>query len=96
MFVRSERLNSEAVVQFVRALCAVSLQEIGHRRPRVFALTKIVEIAHFNMDRIRLVRGALALTLTLTLTLTPTVGAGVGLRSGVGQLPAQGALSTAP
>jgi brefeldin A-inhibited guanine nucleotide-exchange protein len=55
MFVRSERLNSEAVVQFVRALCSVSLEEIAGERPRVFALTKIVEIAHFNMNRIRLV-----------------------------------------
>lgn len=55
MFVHSERLNSEAVVEFVRALCRVSLEELRSDRPRVFALTKIVEIAHFNMSRIRLV-----------------------------------------
>ena len=32
MFVISERLNSEAVVEFVRALCSVSLEEVRFRR----------------------------------------------------------------
>lgn len=51
---RSERLDSEAIVEFVRALVVVAeeeLQPAGH--PRVFSLAKIVEISHFNMARIR-------------------------------------------
>lgn len=42
---------------FVKAMCTVSLEELGARCPRVYTLAKIVEIAHFNMDRIRLVWG---------------------------------------
>eukprot|EP00850_Spirogloea_muscicola_P003472 SM000014S00260 [mRNA] locus=s14:364320:373142:+ [translate_table: standard] len=56
IFARSERLNSEAIVDFVQALCKVSLEELRSPiDPRVFSLTKIVEISHFNMKRIRLV-----------------------------------------
>eukprot|EP00850_Spirogloea_muscicola_P010395 SM000061S19222 [mRNA] locus=s61:207593:216818:+ [translate_table: standard] len=56
IFARSERLNSEAIVDFVQALCKVSLEELrSPTDPRVFSLTKIVEISHFNMKRIRLV-----------------------------------------
>lgn len=56
IFTRSQRLNSEAIVDFVKALCKVSLEELrSPTDPRVFSLTKIVEIAHFNMNRIRLV-----------------------------------------
>ncbi len=41
-------------VQFVRALTSVSYDELRDARaPRVFSLTKIVEVAHFNMTRIR-------------------------------------------
>lgn len=55
VFLRTHLLDSDAVVAFVRALCAVSLEELDSHRPRVYSLAKIVEIAHFNMDRIRLV-----------------------------------------
>ncbi|CAI5476702.1 unnamed protein product, partial [Closterium sp. Yama58-4] len=56
LFSRSERLNGQAIVEFVKALCKVSLEELrSPTEPRVFSLTKIVEIAHFNMSRIRLV-----------------------------------------
>ncbi|GAX80611.1 hypothetical protein CEUSTIGMA_g8046.t1 [Chlamydomonas eustigma] len=56
VFLRSGRLDSEAIVSFVRALCAISLDELRDARaPRVFSLAKIVEIAHYNMTRIRLV-----------------------------------------
>ena len=56
-FVDSVRLESDAVVEFVSTLCAVSREELtpGAGPPRVFSLGKIVEIAHFNMGRIRLV-----------------------------------------
>ncbi|KAG6522238.1 brefeldin A-inhibited guanine nucleotide-exchange protein 1-like isoform X1 [Zingiber officinale] len=56
IFAHSQRLNSDAIVAFVRALCKVSMTELqSPTDPRVFSLTKIVEIAHYNMNRIRLV-----------------------------------------
>ncbi|KAK8587923.1 hypothetical protein V6N13_086883 [Hibiscus sabdariffa] len=56
IFTRSQKLNSEAIIDFVKALCKVSMEELQSTSdPRVFSLTKIVEIAHYNMNRIRLV-----------------------------------------
>ncbi|PSC72251.1 brefeldin A-inhibited guanine nucleotide-exchange 2-like [Micractinium conductrix] len=56
LFVNSGRLDSEAIVHFVRTLSAIAAEELRPVAcPRVFSLTKIVEIAHFNMGRIRLV-----------------------------------------
>ncbi|KAL0425869.1 UNVERIFIED_CONTAM: Brefeldin A-inhibited guanine nucleotide-exchange protein 2 [Sesamum radiatum] len=56
IFIRSQKLNSEAIIDFVKALCKVSMDELRSTSdPRVFSLTKIVEIAHYNMNRIRLV-----------------------------------------
>lgn len=46
VFVHSQQLNSEAIVAFVRALCKVAISELqSPTDPRVFSLTKIVEIA---------------------------------------------------
>lgn len=46
IFVRSQKLNSEAIIDFVKALCKVSMEELRSASdPRVFSLTKIVEIA---------------------------------------------------
>ncbi|XP_042040384.1 brefeldin A-inhibited guanine nucleotide-exchange protein 1-like isoform X2 [Salvia splendens] len=56
IFAHSQRLNSEAIVSFVTALCKVSMLELqSPTDPRVFSLTKLVEVAHYNMNRIRLV-----------------------------------------
>ncbi|CAN7134964.1 unnamed protein product [Brassica rapa subsp. narinosa] len=56
IFAQSQNLNSEAIIDFVKALCKVSIDELrSPSNPRVFSLTKIVEIAHYNMNRIRLV-----------------------------------------
>ncbi|CAN4125810.1 unnamed protein product [Withania somnifera] len=56
IFTRSQKLNSEAIVDFVKALCKVSMEELRSTSdPRIFSLTKIVEIAHYNMNRIRFV-----------------------------------------
>uniref|UniRef100_A0A0E0CH64 SEC7 domain-containing protein n=1 Tax=Oryza meridionalis TaxID=40149 RepID=A0A0E0CH64_9ORYZ len=56
IFAHSQRLNSDAIVAFVKALCKVSMTELhSPTEPRIFCLTKIVEIAHYNMNRIRLV-----------------------------------------
>jgi hypothetical protein len=51
---RSGLLDSEAIVEFVGALCHVAQEELRPvAAPRVYSLTKIVEISHFNMSRIR-------------------------------------------
>jgi len=56
LFVDSSKLDSDAVVDFVATLCTVAREELRPvASPRVFSLTKLVEIAHFNMGRIRLV-----------------------------------------
>lgn len=46
IYIRSQKLNSEAIIDFVKALCKVSMEELRSTSdPRVFSLTKIVEIA---------------------------------------------------
>jgi len=46
IFAHSQRLNSEAIVAFVKALCKVSMSELqSPTDPRVFSLTKLVEVA---------------------------------------------------
>ncbi|XVF73387.1 hypothetical protein PTKIN_Ptkin12aG0197800 [Pterospermum kingtungense] len=65
IFTRSKKLNSEAIIDFVKALCKVSMEELRSTSdPRVFGLTKIVEIAHYNMNRIRLVWSSIWLVLS--------------------------------
>ncbi|XP_022968924.1 brefeldin A-inhibited guanine nucleotide-exchange protein 1 [Cucurbita maxima] len=56
VFAHSQSLNGEAIVAFVKALCKVAIAELqAPTDPRVFSLTKLVEVAHYNMNRIRLV-----------------------------------------
>lgn len=46
IFTRSQKLNGDAIVDFVKALCKVSMEELrSPSDPRVFSLTKIVEIS---------------------------------------------------
>ncbi|KAJ8919644.1 hypothetical protein NQ315_006170 [Exocentrus adspersus] len=55
IFTGSIRLDGDAIVEFVKALCKVSLEELAHPgQPRMFSLQKIVEISYYNMGRIRL------------------------------------------
>lgn len=55
IFQGSSRLDGDAVVHFVRALCEVSKEELSASgNPRMFMLQKIVEISFYNMNRIRL------------------------------------------
>ncbi|XP_064626500.1 brefeldin A-inhibited guanine nucleotide-exchange protein 1-like [Lineus longissimus] len=55
IFTGSVRLDGDAIVQFVKALCAVSMDELASQtHPRMFSLQKIVEISYYNMGRIRL------------------------------------------
>lgn len=54
IFTGSIRLDGDAIVDFVKALCQVSLDELHGVQPRMFSLQKIVEISYYNMGRIRL------------------------------------------
>ncbi|KAL5016750.1 hypothetical protein ScPMuIL_006339 [Solemya velum] len=55
IFTGSVKLDGDAIVEFVKALCQVSMEELGNQNhPRMFSLTKIVEISYYNMGRIRL------------------------------------------
>lgn len=54
IFTGSIRLDGDAICDFVKALCQVSLDELNGVTPRMFSLQKIVEISYYNMGRIRL------------------------------------------
>ncbi|KAK2184722.1 hypothetical protein NP493_255g01035 [Ridgeia piscesae] len=55
IFTCSVKLDGDAIVEFVKALCAVSMDELASlSHPRMFSLQKIVEISYYNMGRIRL------------------------------------------
>uniref|UniRef100_A0A8R1TUZ9 SEC7 domain-containing protein n=1 Tax=Onchocerca volvulus TaxID=6282 RepID=A0A8R1TUZ9_ONCVO len=55
IFQGSSKLDGDAVVHFVRAMCEVSKEELSASgNPRMFMLQKIVEISFYNMNRIRL------------------------------------------
>lgn len=57
VFVNSATLNGDSIVDFIRALSKLALEEIassGHsNHPRLFSLQKIVDICYYNMTRIR-------------------------------------------
>ena len=55
IFSLSAQLNPDAIVEFVRHLCSVAHEELGAADPQVYALQKLVEIAYYNMSRVRLV-----------------------------------------
>ena len=55
IFTGSTQLDGDAIVDFVTALVAVSMDELSNpSQPRMYSLQKIVEIAYYNMGRIRL------------------------------------------
>lgn len=55
IFTGSVLLDGDAIVDFVRALCQISNEELANlQAPRMFSLQKLVEISYYNMDRIRL------------------------------------------
>jgi len=55
IFSSSGALDGKAIVDFIKSLCTVSLEEVNatDEKPRMFSMQKIVEIAHYNMNRIR-------------------------------------------
>ena len=55
IFIQSQLLDDDAIVDFVDALRRVSQYELSQQPPRVFSLQKIVEITYYNMSRIRYV-----------------------------------------
>ena len=55
IFANTVHLNDNAIVEFVTCLCAVSDTEVNHPEPRPFSLQKLIEIAYYNMERIRFV-----------------------------------------
>ncbi|KAI3634879.1 hypothetical protein MIR68_007260 [Amoeboaphelidium protococcarum] len=62
IYTSSVRLNGSSIVEFVRYLSQVSMEEIQQSTssstlttvPRMYSLTKLVEISYYNMNRIRL------------------------------------------
>ncbi|QQP48819.1 Uncharacterized protein FKW44_009249, partial [Caligus rogercresseyi] len=55
IFTGSKNLDGDAIVDFIKALCQVSRDEISSEpKPRMFSLIKLVEISYYNMKRIRL------------------------------------------
>lgn len=59
VYACSGSLNGEAVLVFVRALCAVSQEELNPSHPtdipRVYSLQRLIECAYHNLSRIRLI-----------------------------------------
>jgi len=55
LFHSSKNLSGDAIVDFVSSLCELAIDETSSKCPRVYALGKIVEVASFNMDRIRFI-----------------------------------------
>ncbi|KAK9241341.1 hypothetical protein V1525DRAFT_351858 [Lipomyces kononenkoae] len=57
IFTQSAMLSGEGIVHFVRALTAVSREEIqssgNTEHPRMFSLQKMVDVCYYNMNRIR-------------------------------------------
>ena len=57
VFTNSANLSGDSIVEFTKALTAVSLEEIESSgqstNPRIFSLQKIVDICYYNMKRIR-------------------------------------------
>ena len=56
IFSNTVHLNDNAIVEFVDCLCKTSLSEVNSGPdPRIFSLQKLIEIAYYNMERIRFV-----------------------------------------
>ncbi|GMM55626.1 Arf family guanine nucleotide exchange factor [Maudiozyma humilis] len=58
IFTKSSELSGNAIVDFIKALTDVSLEEIQSSQyastPRMFSLQKMIDVCYYNMDRIRL------------------------------------------
>ena len=58
IFTKSSELSGTAIVDFIKALTDVSLEEIESSQhtttPRMFSLQRMIDVCYYNMDRIRL------------------------------------------
>ncbi|ODQ80015.1 hypothetical protein BABINDRAFT_167115 [Babjeviella inositovora NRRL Y-12698] len=58
IFEQSSYLSGSGIIEFVKALTAVSSEEVessgNSSHPRMFSLQKMVDVCYYNMDRIRL------------------------------------------
>lgn len=55
VFANTVKLPGDVIVEFFSALCETSAKELNEVPPRVFSLTKLVEISYYNITRIRMV-----------------------------------------
>ena len=69
IFVKSGELSDDAIESFVKGLCGISNDEINPKAnrmtctgnininptPRTFSLQKLIEVAHYNINRIKIV-----------------------------------------
>ncbi|CAD8175946.1 unnamed protein product [Paramecium octaurelia] len=53
IFNMSINLDSNSILEFIRALCELSKEEI--KQNRTFLLSRMIEVADFNMDRIKII-----------------------------------------
>lgn len=54
IFLQSEKLNTDAIIDFIENLCRVSKDELlDQDNPKKFCLQKLVEVASLNMNRVR-------------------------------------------
>ena len=58
IFLNSSNLDGESILTFIRALCAISQEEldpVDDSSPKVYLLQRVVECAYFNSGRMRIV-----------------------------------------
>ena len=53
IFASTRKLTGDAIVDFVKAICSISHEELIQNPPRMYSLSKIVDVAYYNMDRVR-------------------------------------------
>ena len=56
IFLNSVQLPWESLLEMIDFLCEISKNELKDpKKPRIFCLQKLVEVADFNMDRIKII-----------------------------------------
>jgi len=51
VFPETSKLDRESIIDFVKALCAISEREIESNPPRLYSLQRLGDVAHWNIDR---------------------------------------------
>lgn len=56
IFVNSVHLSWESLLEMIDFLCEISKEELKDvKKPKIFCLQKLIEVADFNMDRIKII-----------------------------------------